>query len=170
MKKTISKLLMIGLVASLTGCYTARIVSNVKVDARPEFRRILIVSKLPNIRPEYLPTFQTAFPPGYQVCIVANSPLSFDDPEQAIEKQRQTCQSEIQLTLDINRNYTSGSGKYISSYNELYLEMKNLATGQPFWKALATTGGTSEVAPREVVNQLIKDGIIESMPTISKAY
>ncbi|GAB3951764.1 hypothetical protein GCM10028805_32570 [Spirosoma harenae] len=74
------------------------------------------------------------------------------------------------MTIDINRNYTSGTGRYISANNELYLEMKNLATGQPFWKALATTSGTSEVAPREVVNQLIKDGIIESSPTISKAY
>ncbi|WP_461041290.1 hypothetical protein [Spirosoma harenae] len=170
MKTIISRLLLLGLVANLASCYTARIVSNVKADARPEFRRILIVSKLPNVRPDYLPIFQTAFPPGYQVCVVSNSPLSFDDPEQAIEKQRQTCQSEIQLTIDINRNYTSGTGRYISANNELYLEMKNLATGQPFWKALATTSGTSEVAPREVVNQLIKDGIIESSPTISKAY
>ncbi|MFD2935591.1 hypothetical protein [Spirosoma flavum] len=126
----------------------------------PEFRRILVVSRLPTVKQTYLPTFQTAFPAGYQVCTVSNSPISFDSPEEAIENQRQTCKSEVLLTIDLNRNYTSGNGRYISSYNELYLEMTSLATGKPFWKAIVTTGGSNEVPPRQIVSQLIKDGII----------
>lgn len=161
MKTATYTLLMIGLWISLTGCVTATFRSNVKPDAKPEFRRILVVSRLPSVEETYLPTFQTAFPAGYQVCTVSNSPISFDNPEQAIEKQRQTCQSEVMLTIDFSRNYTSGFGKYISSNNELFMEMTNLATGHPFWKAIITTGG-SDVSPRQVVNQLIRDGIIES--------
>ncbi|GAB4006918.1 hypothetical protein EXU85_30470 [Spirosoma sp. KCTC 42546] len=161
MKTIINKVLIISLLTILTGCITANFQSNVKADAKPEFRRILIVSKLSNVSQTYLPTFQTAFPAGYQVCTVSSSPIAFESPEESIEKQRQTCQSEVILTIDFNRNYTTGSGKYISSYNELLLEMTDLTTGKPFWKALVTTGGSSEVPPRQIVNQLIKDGIIE---------
>ncbi|GAB2559395.1 hypothetical protein [Spirosoma areae] len=169
MKTTACKVLMISFLASLTGCIAVNFQSNVKADATPEFRRILIESRLPTVKPTYLPTFQTAFPAGYQVCTVSNSPISFDNPEQTIEKQRQTCQSEVLLTIDFNRNYTSGYGKYIASTNELYLEMKNLATGQPFWKAIVTTSGDNEVPPREIVNQLIKDGILESQLPVDKS-
>jgi hypothetical protein len=161
MKTAVCYVLLSSLLINLTGCVTATIQSNVKVDARPEFRRILVVSRLPAVEPTYLPTFQTAFPAGYQVCTVSNSPISFDSPEEAIEKQRQTCQSEVLLTLDFNRNYTSGYGRYISSNNELYMEMTNLATGKPFWKAIVTTS-YPEVPPRQIVNQLIKDGVLKS--------
>lgn len=164
--KIFRQLITLSLLINLASCITANIQSNVKADAKPEFRRILVVSRLPKTHATYLPTFQTAFPAGYQVCTVSNSPISFESPEEAIDRQRQTCQSEVMLTIDFNRNYTAGSGRYITSYNELYLEMTNLATGKPFWKAIITTGGSNEVPPRNIVSQLIKDGIIEgSIPT-----
>lgn len=155
--------LLMSLFVSLTGCMPVTIQSNMKADAMPEFRRILVVSRLSTVTPAYLPKFQTAFPAGYQVCTVSNSPISFDSPEESIEKQRQACQSEVMLTIDFNRNYTSGSGKYTTSYDELYMEMTSFATGKPFWKAIVTAGG-SEVPPRQIVTQLIKDGILEGTP------
>lgn len=152
--------LLIIIFVNLMGCVTATIQSNVKADDKPAFRRILLMSRLSTVTPTYLPKFQTAFPVGSQVCTVVNSPISFDSLEETIDKQRQRCQSEVLLTIDFNRNYTSGGGKYSSSYNELYMEMTSLTTGKPFWKAIVTAGDT-EVSPRLIVNQLIKDGIIE---------
>lgn len=161
MKKMVHRILLLGLLANLTGCMAVTIQSNMKANARPEFRRILIVSRLSNLTATYLPSFQTAFPVGYQVCTVSNSPISFDDPAEAIEKQRNSCQSEVMLTIDFSRNYTSGTGKYAVSYDELYMEMTSFATGKPFWKAIVTAGG-AEVPPRKIVDQLIKDGVLET--------
>lgn len=158
------------LMISLTGCTTVHIQTNVKPADKPEFRRILVVSNLPQMVPTYLARFQTAFPSGYQVCTVSNSPIDFDGPEEAIEKQQQTCQSEVLLTIDFSRNYTSGYGKYITSNNELLLVMTNLATNKPFWKAIVTTGSSSEVPPSDIVQQLIKDGIIGGSVPAEKSY
>ncbi len=143
------------------GCASVNIQSNVKADAKPAFRRILVVSRLSRVSPDYLPKFQTVFPTGYQVCTVSTSPISFETPEEAIQQQVQACTSEAVLTLDFNRNFTSGDGKYISSYNELYMEMTSVATGKPFWKAIVTTGGDTEVPPRQIINQLLKDRVID---------
>lgn len=155
--------LVIGLFVGLTGCVRyVQFQSNRKADAQPEFSRILVESRLPITRPAYLPTFQTAFPTGYQVCVVSNSPISFDSPQEAIDKQRQTCQSEVLLTIDFKRNSVAASGQYAYSSNELYLEMKNLATGQPFWKAIVTTDGGIEVPAIRIVRKLIEDGILRS--------
>ncbi len=171
MKSIVYGLLIGSLLVCLTGCVTATFQTNVKTDATPAFKRILIVSRLPTTKPDYLASLQTAFPPGYQVCTVANSPISFETAEEAIEKQRQACQSEVVLTIDFNRSYTSGSGRYISSNNELLLEMKSLATGIPFWKALVTTGlSDNEILPRELVTRLIKDGIIQGTAPLEKSY
>ncbi|WP_240625457.1 hypothetical protein [Spirosoma pollinicola] len=144
--------------------------TNVKTDAKPEFRRILVVSKLPAVKETYLPSFQTAFPTGYQVCAVSNSPISFDSLEEAIEKKRQTCQSEVVLTIDFNRNYTTGYGRYITSNNELFMEMINLSTGKPFWRAIVTTAGDNEIPPRQIVQQLIKDRVIDGSMPLEKSY
>ena len=161
--KIATQFLMISLVAGLTGCSAhVSFQSNKKPAAQPEFSRILIESRLATTNPTYLPSFQTAFPAGYQVCVVSNSPISFDNPEEAIDKQRQTCQSEVLLTIDFRRNSVSASGEYAYSSNELYLEMKNLATGQPFWKAIVTTGGSVQVPASKIVAKLIEDGVIGS--------
>ncbi len=166
MKTVVHTILMIGLLTTLTGCVTARFQSNIKANDVPEFHRILVVSRLPKTTETYLPSFQTAFPSGYQVCTLSNGPISFDSPEQAIQQQRQECQSEVMLTIDFSRNYTTGYGNYMSANNEILMEMTNLATGKPFWKAIVTTGGSNEVHPRLIVSQLIKDGIVEgSLPT-----
>lgn len=146
--------------AALTGCVSVNIQSNVKPDAIPDFRRILIVSKLPVQSPDYLARFQTSFPPTYQICSVADSPIAFESSDELIQNQQKACQSEVMLSLGFSRNYTSGGGKSISAYNEVYLEMSSFASGKPFWKAIVTTSGSDEIPPRQVVNQLIKDGII----------
>ncbi|GAB3807921.1 hypothetical protein GCM10028819_45770 [Spirosoma humi] len=164
------KLLWVLFLTSLSGCMTVSIHSNVKPDDKPQFKRILIVSNLPNMAPTYLPRFQAAFPTGYQVCTVSNSPIDFDSPEENIEKQRQTCQSEVSLSIDFNRSYTSGYGRSISSNNELLLVMTNLTTNKPFWKAIVTTGGVTEVPPRQIVQQLIKDGIISGTAPFENSY
>ena len=164
--KKITQFLVVSLTLSLTGCSPSiSFQSNRKTEAQPEFSRILIESRLPKINPVYLPSFQTAFPAGYQVCVVSNSPISFDSPEEAIEKQRQTCRSEVLLTIDFKRNSVSASGQYAYSSNELYLEMKNLATNRPFWKAIVTTSGDIEVPADKIVSKLIEDGVIQgSLP------
>lgn len=165
--KTIAYIaLFFGLSGGLMGCTSARFQSNIQANDVPDFHRILVVSRLPKTTATYLPGFQTAFPGGYQVCTLSNSPISFDSPEQAIQQQRRECQSEVMLTIDFSRNYTTGYGQYISANNELLMEMTNLATGKPFWKAVVTTSGSNEVSPQRIVNQLIKDGIVEgSLPT-----
>jgi hypothetical protein len=160
--KIMTQVLATSLVAILTGCVAVNIQSNIKTEATPEFHRILIESRLPETGHAYLPQFLKAFPAGYQICTVSTSPTSFEKPADAIEKQRQACQSEVLLTIDFYRNYTSGNGKYISTTNELLLELKNLANGQSFWKALVTTSGSNEVPPSKIVSKLIDDGIIEA--------
>ncbi|WP_018618481.1 hypothetical protein [Spirosoma luteum] len=161
MKRTI-QVLVIGLASMLAGCVSVNIQSNIKKEAQPEFSRILVESRLSQVGPTYLSSFQTSFPAGYQVCVVSNSVISFDSPEEAVEKQRQACQSEVVLTIDFKRNSVSASGKYAYSSNELYVEMRNLATGQPFWKAVVTTSGSVEVPASKIVSKLIDDGIVEA--------
>ena len=160
--KTITQLLVIGFTSILVGCVSVNIQSNAKKEAIPEFHRLLIDSRLPETDNTYLDKFLTAFPAGYRVCTVLNSPTSFEKPADAIEKQRQSCQSEVLLTIDFYRNYTSGGGKYIYTTNELLLEMKNLSNGQSFWKALVKTSGSNEVPPNRIVSKLIEDGIVEA--------
>lgn len=161
-----SYLVMVGL---LTGCVAVNIQSNVRPEARPDFQRILIVSKLPVQGADYLARFQTAFPPTYQVCSVADSPIAFETSNELIENQQQICKSEVILSLGFSRNYTAGGGKVIASFNEVYAEMSSFASGKPFWKAIITTSGSNEIPPRKIVNQLIKDGVIVgTVPTDDK--
>lgn len=56
--KSSLQMLVISVVVSLTGCVSVNIQSNAKADAKPAFRRILIESRLPKMKPTYLPTFQ----------------------------------------------------------------------------------------------------------------
>jgi hypothetical protein len=146
----------------LTGCVTANFQSNVKPEAKPDFKRILVAAYLPSSRPEYLNELKAAFPAGYQVCVVSVTPLSFDDPQELIQQQRQTCQSDVMLKIDFDRNFTTGSGKYIDSHSQFYAEMIDLATNKPFWKAIITTTTNSrEVSARELVQKLQQDDIIK---------
>lgn len=155
----------------LTGCRTILdIQSNVRVVDKPPFERILIVSRLPNVEPGYATTFVGEFPSQYTVCSVDISPIAFETPEELIDRQIKECNSQVMLTLDLNRNFSRGSGKYIAGYNNIYLEMTNLATGKPFWKAIVLSGIT-ELRPREIVRQLIKDGVLSGkVPTSNPRY
>ncbi|QKZ15276.1 hypothetical protein [Spirosoma sp. KUDC1026] len=152
----------------LTSCVTAYFQSNVKPEAKPDFKRILVVTYLPLSRPEYMNELKAAFPTGYQVCAVSVTPLSFDDPKETIQKQQQTCQSDVMLTLDFDRSFTTGSGKSIDSHSQFYAEMIDLSTNKPFWKAIITTTTSSqEVSARELVKKLQEDDIIKGkIPTI----
>lgn len=129
---TLRYTLLMSFFVVLTGCVSVNIQSSVKPDAQPDFRRVLIVSKLPVLSPDYLPKFQAAFPPDYQVCSVADNPLSFKNIDESIQQGIRDCESEVMLTLGFSRNYTAGGGKYISSYNEIYAEMSSIASGQSF--------------------------------------
>jgi hypothetical protein len=152
----------------LTGCVTANFQSNVKPEAKPDFKRILVATYLPSSRPEYLDELKAAFPAGYQVCTVSVTPLSFEDPKEIIQKQQQVCQSDVILTIDFDRSFTTGSGKYIDSHSQFYAEMIDLSTNKPFWKAIITTTTSSqEVSARELVKKLQEDDIIKGkIPTI----
>ncbi len=155
----------------LTGCTTIlNIQSNVRVVDKPPFERILIVSRLPNVEPDYATTFVGAFPSQYTVCSVDISPIAFETPDELIDRQLKECNSQVMLTLDLNRNFSGGSGKYIRGYNNIYLEMTNLATGKPFWKAIVLSDVT-ELWPHEIVRQLVKDGVLSGkVPTSNPRY
>ncbi len=151
----------------LTGCSTIlNIQSNVRVVDKPPFERILIVSRLPNVPPGYASTFIGAFPSQYTVCSVDVSPIDFETPEELISRQLDECKSQVMLTLDLNRSFSGNSGKYITGYNNIYLEMSSVATGKPFWKAI-TLSTTTALSPREVVQQLIKDGVLNGKSPVN---
>lgn len=146
------------LCAALSGCVTFN--TNMNRQEIPEISRILVVSKLPNIRQDYLDGYVRSFPKQYQVCIVDAGPLALQHPDTLINRQLRECQSDVMLTLSLNRNYTSGTGDTIGSVNEVLLEMAPTSTRTPFWKSLATGGGVS-INPVTVIARLRADGVID---------
>ncbi|QIP12435.1 hypothetical protein G8759_07245 [Spirosoma aureum] len=154
--KTLATFLLISLLA---GCVTIQ--SNIKSDAIPTFKRILVVTKLRKAPESYVQGFVKSFPVTYEVCTVALSPLSFDNPDEAVRKQAEACQSDVILTLELSK--TGHSSRYNSVPYEYNAEMSSVATGQPFWKAIISSNPTygERVPPRSVVKRLLKDHIIE---------
>ncbi|GAB3889451.1 hypothetical protein [Spirosoma agri] len=154
--KTIAAFLLISLLA---GCVTIQ--SNTKSDAVPAFKRILVVTKMRKAPDRYAESFLTSFPSGYEVCTVALSPLAFDNPDEAIKKQAENCQSEVILTLELSK--TGHYSRYNSANYEYNAEMKSVATGQAFWKAMISSDPTlgEQLPPRSVVKRLLTDHIIE---------
>ncbi|GAB2516258.1 hypothetical protein [Spirosoma aerophilum] len=154
------KFLTIVLLASLTGCVTIQ--SNIKSDAVPTFQRVLIVTKMRNAPDSYVRTYASSFPAGYEVCTLAISPLSFDNPDDAIRKQTEACHSDVILTLELVK-----SGHYVyrgaSRPYEFNAEMTSVATGQPFWKAIIASDQNygEQVPARSVIKRLLSDHIIE---------
>jgi hypothetical protein len=138
----------------LGGC--VRFQTNYDRGEVPAFRRVLVVSQLATI-PQDLPSFLRAFPEPYEVCVADAGSLALAPPDSIIRNQVRICRSEVVLTMKLNRNYTSGSGDYIRSVNEYLLELTDLSTNKPFWKAIVTGRPTAE----QVVNRLRLDGIIE---------
>jgi hypothetical protein len=114
------------------------------------------VTQLPTIPPD-LPDFLRVFPEQYEVCVADAGTLALAPPDSIIGNQVRICRCEVILTMKFNRNYTSGWGDNISSVNEYLLEMKEIRTGQSFWKAVVT----NRPMPSQIVNRLRVDGIIE---------
>ena len=158
--KKITQLTVISLIAGLTGCVSVR--SNSNTDAVPPvFNRVLVVTKLRNAPDTYVQQFATSFPSGYEVCTLALSPLSFENPDEAIRKRVAECHSDVILTLDLVK---TGFNVYKGA-NQPYqfdASMKSAATGQPFWKAIisSSTAYDEEVPPNAILKQLLKDNII----------
>lgn len=155
-----TQVVAISLVAGLTGCVTVR--SNTNDNALPpSFNRVLIVTKLRNAPDTYVQKFARVFPSGYEVCTLALSPLSFDNPDEAIRKQAESCHSEVILTLDLVKTgfnvYRGNNMPY-----EFDVSMKSVTTGQSFWKAIISSNTTykEEIPPTAILKQLLKDNII----------
>lgn len=142
----------------LTGCVSFN--SNVDRAAIPEFTRLLIVSKLPNTRVGYLNMFLNTFPSTYEVCVADAGPLVLEKPDSLINRQLNTCRSQVILTINPYRSYTTGSGEDLSSANEVLLEMTNAATQKSFWKAIALAPGGVSPNAEQIVRRLRSDGII----------
>jgi hypothetical protein len=142
----------------LSGCMT--FTTNMDREAIPSFSRILIVSRLPVNTSQMLAEFARSFPKNYQVCIVNADRLALINPDTLIQQKIAECGSEVMLTVNFERDYTDriGSNGRINGVEEYLLEMKNLRTNKPFWKAIAS----SEYGfnPREAVVQLRNDNII----------
>jgi hypothetical protein len=160
--------LFLAVVALLPGCVTTNFQSNSDFKSLRPFSRILVVSKLPQVTPDYLDAYLTSFPNQYDVCVLDASLLSFGNPDSLIAQKARECKSEVILTLDLNRSYTVGrlsGGEYsngqISSASDIYLEMASFPDRQPFWKSLASTNGSIAIKPRRIVQQLQTDALIE---------
>jgi hypothetical protein len=144
----------------LTGCTTIPTMqSNVRVADKPPFERILVVSRLPNVPPGYASTFVGAFPSQYTICSVDVSPIDFETPEELINRKLSECDSQVMLTLNFNQNFSRGTGSGIAGYNNIYLEMTNVTTGKPFWKAIILST-TTAFSPGKIVQRLISDGVL----------
>ncbi|AQG79926.1 hypothetical protein [Spirosoma montaniterrae] len=143
-----------------TGCVNMQ--SNVKRDAVPQFKRILVVTKSRKALDTYARSFLRVFPSNYEVCSVAVSQLAFDEKE-TIRKQADLCQSDVVLLVDVVHAgdalpwNPTGDGM-----SQLNLEMRPVNSDQPFWKAIVSMSRTlgERVPPERVARQLAKDGII----------
>ncbi len=140
----------------LTGCVVNNFKTNTDYESLHRFKRILVVSKLTDSAPTYLNSWLTSFPDDYDVCVLDISKLAFGNPDSLISQKVLECKSGVMLTIDFDRNFTAGSGKYITAYNEFFVQMVSLPDRKPFWKAV-----TLNIRPRAVVNQLVTDAIIE---------
>lgn len=154
MKTTIALLLLL---SCLSCGPTFR--SNINPADKTDFHRVLIVSKLSAQHPDYMLDYVNRFPAGYEVCTLELGVLSFNNPDSLIREKQRQCNSEVMLTIQDYANRVTGNGKYTVSYQETLLEMTNLSTNKPFWKAIATTNGGWPGAGA-IIRQLRTDGII----------
>jgi hypothetical protein len=152
-------LISLALAALLAGC-TTQTVFQTKTDRSriPAFDRILVVSRLPVVSNQFLNRFLTAFPKPYAICTVSGDQLSMVNPDSLIPQQAKFCGSQVMLTITPGRDYVSGSADNVQTQRECYLELSDIATGKPFWKAVGHS--ISDFLARDIVNQLIDDRII----------
>ena len=154
--------LFLAAAALLTGCVTTNFQSNSDFKSLRPFTRILVVSKLPQVPNAYLDAYLTSFPAQYDVCVLNANLLAFGNADSLITQKARECNSEVILTLDLNRSYTTGrmsggenGNGQISSASDVYLEMASFPDRKPFWKSLASTNGPIGIKPRRVVQQQI---------------
>lgn len=67
--------------------------------------------------------------------------LEFGSPDSLIEQTAGKCQSSMLLTIELNRTYTSGTGRHIGSYREVYVEMSTFPTVNRSGKGLPAPTG-----------------------------
>lgn len=156
----------------LTGCVSVR--SNVKPDAVPSFKRILVVTRLSRPPREYEQRYLNAFPRGYEVCVLGLTPISFGHPDSTVAEHAQRCKSDVILTI---AEVQPGSANYAlpdrvsqpSVFPSEYLvEMRSFTSGEAFWKAQLSTSAIygRSLWPSTVVKRLIRDGLLTGkMPT-----
>lgn len=155
----------------LNGCVTVNIDSNINYDVMPRFGRVLVISRVDRDDRQYLYEFERAFPLEYEVCAISVNKLAFGSPDSLIQERARQCRSEVMLTLELNRTYTSGGGKYIDTNQEVFLEMSTLPDRKPFWKGVARTDGSVFIPPRRIVRKLYEDRLIDGKippPTVAQ--
>lgn len=137
----------------------------------PEFKRILVVTKLYNPPRNYEQRYLGIFPKDYEVCVVGITPLSFN-PDSLINEQARQCRSDAMLTISLYQQGVSdvsqigGVVQNNSTPSRYTAEMKMIATEQPFWKAVLSGGFYDAVPPRMLVKRLIEDGVLKGkMPS-----
>ncbi|CCH03405.1 hypothetical protein FAES_5406 [Fibrella aestuarina BUZ 2] len=155
--KTIATLLLLTI---CLGCATTRFNTNTDRGTLPEFSRILVVSKVPLQKRDYIFQYLTAFPIEYEVCAIEASVLAFGNPDSLVREKIKQCDSQVMLTIQPYNDFVSGTGKYATGYSEFLVEMTDLATNKPFWKSIAVTAGGSWPNVGETVRQLRRDGVI----------
>lgn len=155
--KTIATLLLL---TTCLGCAPTRFNTNTDRSVLPEFSRILVVSKVPLQQRDYLSQYITAFPVEYEACAIEASVLAFGNPDSLIREKVKQCNSQVMLTIQPYNDFVAGSGKNATGYSEYLVEMTDVATGKPFWKAIALTAGSLLPNVTQTVKQLRRDGII----------
>ncbi|MEZ0487062.1 hypothetical protein [Fibrella aquatica] len=112
------------------------------------------------MKPNYLTNFLNVLPPNYEVCVVEAGPLTLGKPDTIINNRLNQCKSQVVLTINPYRNYTTGSGDYITSTDEVLIEMTDASTQKPFWKAIAQAPGGHVPSAYQIAKRLRDDGVI----------
>ncbi|WP_420153352.1 hypothetical protein [Siphonobacter sp.] len=145
-----------------TNCVSVR--SNTKAGSVPTFQRLLVVlADTPREKGDAR-RFLKECPPNYTLCTASFQPaLAFDSLSGFITEQNKTCQAEVALivrrtgpilrTDSYNRTRVSG---------QVYqIELQQLPSLQPFWKAEIQAEGTGAVPVTAIFKRLSKDGILQ---------
>ncbi len=158
--KSLSILFALTLLTIATGCVRVR--SNVKDNATPPFKRILVVTKTEQPSDAFTNQFLKAFPANYEVCTIGLKQLPFENHEEAIRKQADLCNSDAILTIETVYRLNPWSFRDDARTNTFTGEMRLRGSNQPFWKsAISANWLYGENFPaRSVVRQLLKDGIL----------
>lgn len=145
-----------------TNCVSVR--SNTKSGSVPAFQRLLVVLEDTPREKSNAQRFLKECPANYTLCTASFQPaLAFDSLSDFITEQNQTCQAEVALIVRRTRSLVR-----TDSYNRMrvtgqvyQLELQNLPSLQPFWKAEIKAEGTDKVPVTAIFKRLAKDGILQ---------